>query len=109
MNEIVERIDELRRRKGITQKDLAKAIGVSKSAVYKWGKSSSLPALENIENVCKVFGITVEQFFHGLGNENHESAEEKFLDSWRMLSAPEKLAVEKVIAAFKAVKAVQND
>ncbi len=109
MNQVVERIEVLRRRKGITQKDLAKAIGISKSAVYKWGKSSALPSLENIENVCKVFGITTEQFFNGIKSENSESKEEKFLDEWRMLSVPEKLAVEKVIAAFKAVKGVQND
>lgn len=109
MNGIVGRIEELRRGKGITQKDLAKAIGISKSAVYKWGKSSTLPSLENIENACTVFGITVEQFFHGLGNENGESSEEKFLDAWRMLTDLEKSAIERVIAAFKDDKAVQND
>lgn len=109
MNEVVERIEALRRRKGITQKDLAKAIGISKSAVYKWGKSSNLPSLENIENVCTVFNITVEQFFNGLKSEHGESSEEKFLDSWRMLTDSEKSVIEKVIAVFKEDKAVHND
>ncbi len=106
MNDVIERIEELRRGKGITQKDLAKAIGISKSAVYKWGKSSSFPSLENIESICRIFNITVEQFFSGLGNENGESSEEKFLDSWRMLTDLEKSAIERVIAAFKDDKAV---
>jgi len=108
MNDIVKRIDVLRRGKGITQKDLAKAIGISKSAVYKWGKSSSLPSLENIENVCMVFGITVEQFFNGMGTVENKS-EQEFLDAWRMLTDLEKSAIERVIAAFKDDKAVQND
>ncbi len=108
MNKVVERIEELRRSKGITQKDLAKAIGISKSAVYKWGKSSVLPSLENIKNVCTVFGITVEQFFNGIGTVENKS-EQEFLDAWRMLTNLEKSAIERVIEAFKDDKAVQND
>ncbi len=109
MNKIVKRIDELRRLKGLTKKELMKKMGVSPSTCNSWYYSDITPSLLNIENVCIALDITVEQFFSGLGDNHGKSSEEKFLDEWRMLSVPEKLAVEKVIAAFKAVKAAQND
>lgn len=66
MNQILNRIDELRNQRGVSQNELAKLIGVSANAVYHWRKTGALPTLANIEKICEVFGITVEQFFHGL-------------------------------------------
>lgn len=109
MNIIVQRINELRKKQGLSQAGLAEAIGVNVNSIYNWNRTEAMPSLKNLENICQTFNITIEQFFSGMGNESGKSSEEKFLDSWRMLTVPEKLAVEKVVAAFKATKAVQND
>lgn len=109
MDIIVNRIEELRRQFGITKKGLAEKMGISQSSVCNWYYADVIPSLSNIENVCKALNITVEQFFSGIDGVNSSKSEEKFLDEWRMLTNEEKLAVEKVIAAFKADKAVQND
>lgn len=109
MNAIVTRIYELMAKCGISKVCLADKIGISRNTIQYWKKEDAYPSLTVIEKICEVLNITVEQFFSGMGNENGKSSEEKFLDSWRMLTVPEKLAVEKVIAAFKATKAVQND
>lgn len=109
MNEVVKRIDELRKAKGLTKKELMKRVGLSASTCNSWYYSDTMPSITNIQNLCKALDISVEQFFSGLGNKIDNSAEEKFLDEWRMLSVSEKIAVEKVIAAFKDIKAVQND
>lgn len=109
MNEVVKRIDELRKLKGLTKKELMKKMGVPASTCNSWYYSDSMPSLSNIDNVCKALGITCEQFFSGLNGANTTKSEAKFLDNWRLLSTSEKLAVEKVIAAFKDIKAVQND
>lgn len=109
MNKVVKRIDELRKIKGLSKKALAKKMGVSLSTCNSWYYSDMTPSLSNIENACNALEITTEQFFSGMGSEKGKSSEEKFLDEWRMLTVPEKLAVEKVIAAFKATKAVDND
>lgn len=109
MNAIVERIYELIAKSGISKVNLADKIGVSRNTIQNWKKSNAYPSLNVIEKICEVFGITTEQFFCGMGSENGESSEEKFLDAWRMLTASEKSAVAKVIAVFKEDKAVQND
>ena len=109
MNIIVKRINELRVKQGLSQAALADAIGVNVNSIYNWNRTeTAMPSLKNLESLCKVFSITIEQFFNGIDGENGNSSERKFLDEWRMLTAAEKLAVEKVIAAFKETKAVQN-
>ncbi len=109
MNVVVQRINELRKKKGLSQAALAKAIGVNVNSIYNWNRTEAMPSLKNLESICSVFNITVEQFFNGLKNENGKSSEEKFLNEWRMLTNSEKFAVEKVIEAFKDDKAVKND
>lgn len=109
MNAVVERIDELRKKKGFTKKALMTAMDVAPSTFNSWYYSDITPSLNNIENVCNALNITIEQFFSGMSSENGKSSEEKFLDSWRMLTDKEKLAVNNVIAAFKEDKAVDND
>jgi len=109
MNEVVRRIDELRKKKGLTKKELMTKMGVSPSTANSWFYSDISPTLSNIESACVALEVTTEQFFSGIGNENADSSEKKFVDACRMLTEPEKLAVEKFIAAFKATKAVKND
>ncbi len=109
MNEIVTRIYELMAKSGISKVCLADKIGVSRNTIQYWKKADAYPSLTVIEKICEVFNITVEQFFNGIKSENSESAEEKFLDEWRMLTDLEKSVIERVIVAFKAAKAVQND
>lgn len=109
MNTIVARIDELRKIKGMSKTAMADKSGVPRSTVNNWYYADGIPSLTNLENICVALEVTVEQFFSSLGGESSNKSEETFLDAWRMLTVPEKLAVEKVIAAFKATKAVQND
>lgn len=104
MNIIVNRIEELRRQYGITKKGLAEKMGKSQSSLCNWYYSDVMPSLENIENVCKALGITVEQFFSGLGNSEEKSAEREFIDAWRMLTEKEKSAVAGMIAAFQEIR-----
>lgn len=109
MNVIVQRINELRKKQGLSQAALADAIGVNVNSIYNWNRTEAMPSLKNLESICQTFNITVEQFFSGIDSVNGSKPEEIFLDEWRMLTSSEKLAVEKVIAAFKETKAVQDD
>lgn len=104
MNDVVARIDLLRKSKGFTKKALAKEVGVSQSTFNKWYYSDTMPSINNIQNICKALDISVEQFFSGMGNPSANEAEREFIDSWRMLTETEKTAVEKVIIAFKEAK-----
>ena len=104
MNVIIQRIDELRAQKGMTQNELAGLIGVSANSVYHWRKEGVMPTLANIEKICEVVGITVEQFFQGIDTNTSSSVNDAFLKEWQALSKEEKDAVVKVIKAFKTIR-----
>lgn len=104
MNVVVQRINELRMNRGLSQNEFAKMIGVSANTVYHWNKSDAMPSLANLERICKELGITVEQFFHGISEPKPDGDRVDFLVEWRSLSSAEKKAVRFVIEAFRTIR-----
>lgn len=104
MNSIVTRIDELRVKSGLSKAALAEKIGVTPTTIGNWSKMDSMPSLAIIERVCDVTGVTIEQFFSGMKGEDEITPEEKFLNEWRMLTATEKAAIDKVMDAYLELK-----
>lgn len=58
--EIGRRIYELRKMKGLTQEQLAEAVGVSVPAVSKWETGTSLPDITMLAPVARLLGTTVD-------------------------------------------------
>ena len=61
MSKISNLIVEKRQEKGLSQYDLANELGVSVTDVDKWEKSEVEPTLDELNNICKVLGITQEE------------------------------------------------
>ena len=57
---IKEKIVQLRKDASMTQEYLAKAVGVSRQAVYKWEKGISYPEAEKLILIAKLFGVTID-------------------------------------------------
>lgn len=57
---IKEKIVQLRKDAGMTQEYFAKAVGVSRQAVYKWEKGISYPEAEKLILIAKLFGVTID-------------------------------------------------
>ena len=104
MNVIVERIEELRKKKGWSKYDLAKFSGITTNTVYGWTRKDSMPSLSNLELICETMSITLEQFFCGVGNKMAATEENEILQEWFLLSDLEKEAVLKMIETFKILK-----
>lgn len=104
MNFVVQRINDLRLKRGLSQNEFAGMIGVSANTVYHWNKTDAMPSLSNIERICEVFDITYEQFFHGIDNSNLKPDALNFLLDWRTLSFKEKEAIQKVMEAFMEIR-----
>ncbi len=66
-----QKILELRKAKGWTQKDLAQRIPVSVAAVSKWERGLNYPDLSLMEPLAEILGITVSELL-GLENEPTE-------------------------------------
>ena len=55
---IADRIQNLRKAKGISQEDLADKVGVSRQAVSKWESEQSVPDLDKIIIMSEYFDVT---------------------------------------------------
>ena len=59
------RIQYLRKTKGISQEELADRMGVSRQAVSKWESEQSTPDLEKIIIMSELFGVTTDYILKG--------------------------------------------
>ena len=57
---LCQRIAQLRNRLGITQSDLAKRLGVTRSSVNAWELGFATPQLKHIYEMSRIFGTTVD-------------------------------------------------
>ena len=57
-----EKIAELRKKSGMTQDDLGKAMNVSYQAVSKWERSESLPDFATMSKIAKLFKVPISYF-----------------------------------------------
>lgn len=63
---ISDRIQSLRKARGITQEQLADAVGVSRQAVSKWEAEQSVPDLERVVAMAEYFDVTTDYLLRGI-------------------------------------------
>ena len=63
---IADRIQYLRKSKGISQEELADRIGVSRQAVSKWKSEQSTPDVEKIILMSELFNVTTDYILKGI-------------------------------------------
>lgn len=63
---MADRIQYLRKTKGMSQEELADKIGVSRQAVSKWESEQSTPDLEKIIMLSDFFGVTTDYILKGI-------------------------------------------
>lgn len=55
-----EKLKEVRKRFGLSQEQLAEIMNVSRQAITKWETDGGIPDVTNLQELSKVFGITVD-------------------------------------------------
>ena len=63
---IADRIQYLRKQKGLSQEELADKIGVSRQAVSKWESEQSTPDLDKIIVMSDLFEVTTDYILKGI-------------------------------------------
>lgn len=63
---LADRIQTLRKAKGISQEELADRLGVSRQAVSKWESEQSSPDLERILSMSEYFEVTTDYLLKGI-------------------------------------------
>ena len=55
-----QKLKEIRKRFSLSQEQLAEIMNVSRQAITKWENDGGLPEVSNLQELSKVFGITVD-------------------------------------------------
>ncbi len=63
--EFNEKLQELRKRRGITQEELAGALYVSRTAVSKWESGRGVPNIESLKTISKYFSVSIDELLSG--------------------------------------------
>ncbi len=58
--EFHEKLQELRKNKGLTQEELAEALYVSRTAVSKWESGRGYPNIESLKAISKFFSVSID-------------------------------------------------
>lgn len=56
---IGQRISQKRKEQGLSQEALGEALGVSRQSVYKWESGSTLPEIDKLIALSRLFGVTI--------------------------------------------------
>lgn len=88
-------IKKYRLDKELSQKELAKLLGKSKNVISNWENGVNKPDANNIERLCELLDIPVNEFF---ANENKQTLElakdeEKLILAWRKLNKTNKFKI----------------
>lgn len=59
--ELSDKIQKLRKERGLTQEQLANQLFVSRTAVSKWETGRGVPSIESLQMITKLYGITLDE------------------------------------------------
>ena len=106
--EFNEKLQELRKQKGLTQEELAQQLFVSRAAVSKWESGRGYPNIESLKLIAKFFCVSVDTLLSGeavlaIAQEESREQEARFL---RCLFFKEGVAGAMRAVALPALKEV---
>ena len=63
--EFHEKLQELRKQKGLTQEELAEKLYVSRTAVSKWESGRGYPNIDSLKEISRYFSVTIDDLLSG--------------------------------------------
>ena len=63
--EFNEKLQQLRKQRGLTQEELAEALYVSRTAISKWESGRGYPGIDSLKEISKFFSITIDDLLSG--------------------------------------------
>lgn len=76
--EFHEKLQELRKKKGLTQEALAQALYVSRAAVSKWESGRGYPNIDSLKAIAAFYSVTIDELLSGdevlaIAEEDHQN------------------------------------
>ena len=92
------RIKELRRKAGLSQKELGEAIGVNHSAIARYELGNRTVSVATARRLCDVFGCSMEYLF---GQPEAAALEDAaVLEAYHALSAKDRKIVDTILREY---------
>ncbi|MBQ5592737.1 MAG: helix-turn-helix transcriptional regulator [Clostridia bacterium] len=63
--ELGEKLQALRKGRGLTQEELAQALFVSRTAVSKWESGRGYPSIESLKDISVFFSVSIDELLSG--------------------------------------------
>lgn len=63
--EFNEKLQELRKKKGLTQEELAETLYVSRTAISKWESGRGYPSIDSLKDISKFFSVSIDDLLSG--------------------------------------------
>ena len=63
--EFHEKLQELRKSRGLTQEELAEALFVSRTAISKWESGRGYPSIDSLKEISSYFSVTIDDLLSG--------------------------------------------
>ena len=60
-----EKLQSLRKSKGLTQEELADALFVSRTAISKWESGRGYPSIDSLKDISKFFSVSIDDLLSG--------------------------------------------
>ncbi len=77
------RIRELRKMKHLQVSDISRFMGFeSEQAIYKWQRGDTLPTVDNLYALSKLFGTSMEDIIRGVDREEDECPLPSLIMQW---------------------------
>ena len=83
--EFNEKLQLLRKQKGLTQEELAAQLFVSRTAVSKWESGRGYPNIDSLKAIAKFFSVTIDELLSGeealtIAEEDHQQKQQLLRD-----------------------------
>ena len=83
--ELNEKLQELRKNKGLTQEELAAALYVSRTAVSKWESGRGLPSIDSLKQISAFFDVSIDDLLSAdkalsLAEQENKARQRSFCD-----------------------------
>ncbi|MGN0819709.1 MAG: helix-turn-helix domain-containing protein [Christensenellaceae bacterium] len=63
--EFSEKLQELRKSRGLTQEELSEALYVSRTAISKWESGKGYPSIDSLKEISKFFSVSIDELLSG--------------------------------------------